>query len=337
MKPDPLIKNAKLRAQKQSSLKLQTLTTLLSKPLNERQKRWHQTFQNLHPFDDVVLRLTISNRVKIDGIELFSMMSKVDDGRKRIVKLGKELSGEVKKCERTKDVNDFTDDAVDQLLKLYKSTISPTLPYLNSYHKLLRTTPLYDFTSPTLLLIGAPNVGKSSLVRKLSSGKPEVNDYSFTTKSVTIGHKWLIKKDEWGGEDRVRCQVMDSPGVLLREGKANDMEELTVKSAELLPTAVMFVWDLSKGNQGTSSFEVQKKARETLREKFPRRPWFDVITKVDVLEEEDQNMVEEVERICGRNGEKLHMVSAITGEGLEEVEVEVEKVLTEVGEVLQVL
>ncbi|GMH67031.1 hypothetical protein TrST_g517 [Triparma strigata] len=337
LKPDPTIKNAKLRAQKQSSEKLQTLTTALSQPILERLKRWRYTFKQLHPFDDVVLRLTVSNRVKIDGVELFSMMDKVDDGRKRITKLGKELSGGVKNCERTKDINDFTDDAVAELLKMYKSTINPILPYLNEYHKLLRTTPLYDFKSPTLLLIGAPNVGKSSLVRRLSSGKPEVNDYSFTTKSVTIGHKIITKLDEYGYEDKLRCQVMDSPGVLLREGKANDMEELTVKSAELLPTAVMFVWDLSKKDQGTSNFEVQKKARETLRSKFPRRPWFDVITKIDVLDPEDQEMVEEVERICKTNGEALHMVSAITGEGLEEVEVEVERVLTEVGEVLEVL
>ena len=36
--------------------------------------------------------------------------------------------------------------------------------------------------------MGAPNVGKSSIVRVVSSGTPEVNDYPFTTRGVTIGH-----------------------------------------------------------------------------------------------------------------------------------------------------
>lgn len=34
--------------------------------------------------------------------------------------------------------------------------------------------PVIDPYLPTLCLVGAPNVGKSSLVRILSSGKPEV-------------------------------------------------------------------------------------------------------------------------------------------------------------------
>ena len=37
-------------------------------------------------------------------------------------------------------------------------------------------------------LVGAPNVGKSSLVQALSSGLPEVCDYPFTTRSIQMGH-----------------------------------------------------------------------------------------------------------------------------------------------------
>jgi nucleolar GTP-binding protein len=38
----------------------------------------------------------------------------------------------------------------------------------------LRSMPVVDLHIPTLCLVGSPNVGKSSLVRILSSGKPEV-------------------------------------------------------------------------------------------------------------------------------------------------------------------
>ena len=41
---------------------------------------------------------------------------------------------------------------------------------------------------PQVALVGAPNVGKSSLVQLLSSGLPEVRDYPFTTRSVKVGH-----------------------------------------------------------------------------------------------------------------------------------------------------
>lgn len=40
-------------------------------------------------------------------------------------------------------------------------------------------------------LVGAPNVGKSSLVQQLSSGLPEIRDYPFTTRSIKVGHFYV--------------------------------------------------------------------------------------------------------------------------------------------------
>ena len=47
---------------------------------------------------------------------------------------------------------------------------------------------MVELDTPTVVLVGAPNVGKSSIVRAISSGTPEINDYPFTTRGVTIGH-----------------------------------------------------------------------------------------------------------------------------------------------------
>lgn len=49
-------------------------------------------------------------------------------------------------------------------------------------------------TRPFILqvaLVGAPNVGKSSLVQLLSSGLPEVQNYPFTTRSIKMGHFYV--------------------------------------------------------------------------------------------------------------------------------------------------
>lgn len=50
-----------------------------------------------------------------------------------------------------------------------------------------------------VVLVGAPNVGKSSLVQVLSSGLPEVCDYPFTTKTVKMGHFYIngLKRQVW--------------------------------------------------------------------------------------------------------------------------------------------
>jgi hypothetical protein len=51
----------------------------------------------------------------------------------------------------------------------------------------LRTLPYVEPTLPTLALVGAPNVGKSSLVRVLSSGVPEVRVCVCVCLGVCLG------------------------------------------------------------------------------------------------------------------------------------------------------
>jgi nucleolar GTP-binding protein len=60
--------------------------------------------------------------------------------------------------------------------------------------KQLRGLPFVDPEIPTVALVGAPNVGKSSLVKVLSSGTPEVCNYPFTTRSIKMGHFYIQEK-----------------------------------------------------------------------------------------------------------------------------------------------
>lgn len=137
----------------------------------------------------------------------------------------------------------------------------------------LRRLPLVDPELPTVALVGAPNVGKSSLVRRLSTGAPEVRDYPFTTRSVALGHFFVR------GE---RHQVTDTPGLLPRPDDArNAMEHLTLATLEHLPTLAVFVADLTEGC-GMSVAD-QRRLRDELRARHHRDDWIDVFTKADLL------------------------------------------------------
>jgi tRNA U34 5-carboxymethylaminomethyl modifying GTPase MnmE/TrmE len=146
---------------------------------------------------------------------------------------------------------------------------------LKEVAKKLRSLPHVDATAPTLALVGAPNVGKSSLVNVLSSGTPEVCNYPFTTRSIKMGHFYVSGRQH---------QVTDTPGLLARpEAARNRMERLTLAALEHLPTHVLFVADLT-GGCGTTLPD-QWAVRAELRARFPSKPWLDVFSKSDLLED----------------------------------------------------
>lgn len=133
--------------------------------------------------------------------------------------------------------------------------------------------PVVDPETPTLCLVGAPNVGKSSLVRVLSTGKPEVCNYPFTTRGILMGHIVINYQ---------RFQVTDTPGLLTRhDDDRNDLERLTLAVLAHLPTAVLYVHDLT-GDCGTSPDD-QFITYNEMKERFSNHLWVDAVSKCDLL------------------------------------------------------
>jgi GTPase Era involved in 16S rRNA processing len=77
---------------------------------------------------------------------------------------------------------------------------------------------------------------------------------------------------------------MDTPGLLERpDDFRNKMELLTLAALQYLPSSVMFVADLTE-ECGTGVAE-QWLIRQELKDRFPHKPWVDVLSKADLLED----------------------------------------------------
>eukprot|EP00897_Mesotaenium_endlicherianum_P007913 jgi/Mesen1/714/ME000109S_10936 len=101
----------------------------------------------------------------------------------------------------------------------------------------------------------------------------KVCNYPFTTKGISMGH--------FDVSDR-KYQVTDTPGLLFRpDDERNRMERLTLAALTHLPTAVLFVHDLT-GECGTSVADQYKLYCE-LKERYKQRPWLDAVSKADLL------------------------------------------------------
>lgn len=170
--------------------------------------------------------------------------------------------------------------------------VDPDIRRLREVDRYLDERPRLEPGAPTLVVAGFPNVGKSSLVARLSSAHPRIADYPFTTLSIAVGHADL-------GFDRL--QVVDTPGVLGRTGRSNPAEVEATTAVRGAATVVLFVIDPSDRSEYTVSEQEALLAR--WRSEFPQLPFVVVDTKSD---------------LARRATDRLQ-VSATTGEGIDEL------------------
>lgn len=169
----------------------------------------------------------------------------------------------------------------------------------------LRKLPKLELGVSTLALVGAPNVGKSSIVKAVSSGRPEICNYPFTTRSIQMGHFYVNGR---------RHQITDTPGLLNRpEDERNSIELLTMATLRYLPTAVVFVLDPT-GECGTS-MEDQLSIRSQLKNEFHSKPWIDVFSKADLLNAKSASISKR--EMAFRSLPEALKVSCITQSGME--------------------
>jgi len=413
------IANKRLRAQKRGALNIDLFVQGLCQPLKEVVKTYNDenASRRLHPFERVVLELALRSREKTGGKSVATSLHEIHESRKELLQLSKDWIAKIKSTTSAGEAYDCTTEARKAISQTFLDMIVEPWSAVSELQKSLRNVPVVRLDCPAVVLVGAPNVGKcglclfqytpflhhrfsltfyrvhysgkSSIVRAISSGTPEVNNYPFTTRGVTLGHvrifwenesavssgkvagasvpkehesRYLFsstpsKKKKTSSSENVfpisqLCQIMDSPGVLRRDASEsrNEMEELTLAAMSHLPTAVVYVMDLSGGaGDRCSSVEDQLVLRRELRARYPRRPWIDVLSKSDlgVIDGARERLVHiiEAERqhlqrgggASDANDKYFIELSIKEGLGVEELRQEVMRMLGEVRVVLDAM
>ncbi|CAM9455406.1 unnamed protein product [Chrysoparadoxa australica] len=321
VKQDMDIKNARNRSRKWTAERMDTLAKEISKPLRTILQAYKYQLRVLHPFEATVADLTVRAREQRGQKTLENVLSGVNELRKGALEIGKAAATLGKTKERKTEVLEVMDNGYAAMAELFAEE-GHAIQELIEVQKALRGIPVVELSIPTMVLVGAPNVGKSSIVRSISTGTPEVNNYPFTTRGMSLGHLFHPATDQ-------RYQIMDTPGVLSRpDEERNAMEALTLASMQHLPTAVMFVMDLSGQSGNQSSVEKQIEVRNELRKRFPKRPWVDIISKADLPREK-------LSLASAALDEGYIDVSVVDGTGIEELTERVYEMMEVIEGVLQ--
>ncbi|QJB56995.1 GTPase ObgE [Pseudodesulfovibrio sp. zrk46] len=158
-------------------------------------------------------------------------------------------------------------------------------------------------------LLGLPSAGKSTFISKVSAAKPKIAAYHFTTLVPNLG---VIEDENYN-----RMVIADIPGLIegAHEGKGLGIQFLKHVERTRFLVHLLSVEDLDREDP-VGGFDM---LTEELRQYSPElgdRTQIKTINKIDTLSEEE---LADLKAKVAESGEKVFFISALTGEGVDEL------------------
>ncbi len=258
-------KSKSQRHKKIAQAKVKSASNTMSRTLGRFVKSF-PSFDNIPIFYYELFDVTIG----IDAMK--KSLGAVDWSRKTIEDIALEVKNNIAHSKSKNETIDLLASAYGRFSSVLRR-IADDLALLNDARTQLLKAPVIDSEKPTIVFAGAPNVGKSLLVRKISSAKPKIAAYPFTTKGISVGHFET---------HHITYQVIDTPGLLDREmEKRNEMEQKAILALRYLANIIVFVMDPSE--YCGYKMESQLAILSEIKSRFSNIPILEVENKVDLV------------------------------------------------------
>jgi GTPase len=155
-------------------------------------------------------------------------------------------------------------------------------------------------------LVGFPNAGKSTLISKISAAKPKIAEYPFTTLTPNLGMVYFQE-----GKSFV---VADIPGLI--EG-AHEGKGLGIQFLKHIERTKVLVYLLDCTNEDVKKdFSTLRSELASFDNDLPEKPTIVTLTKLDIA---DQALRTSLKKIKFGRGIPVHLISAVSGEGLKDL------------------
>jgi len=266
------------RVRKQLSRMVQTSADVMAQYLEDTERGW-PSLDNLPLFDKAMVEACV-------GCDDYRHhLSMLGWGAKQMRRIAKQNAMKIIRTARFEVMHDARKEAYGRLSSIMRR-IAPALDWLHQSRLVLRRLPVIDQLCPTIVVCGAPNVGKSAFISAISSGNMEVNQYPFTTKQLHVGH--FIHR-------RVPHQLVDTPGLLDRPMiDRNAIEMQAIAAVEHIGKLCIFLMDITE--KCGVSVEEQNNLLSEVKDLLPDVDMIVVVSKADLMEPLPANW-EEVKQI----------------------------------------
>jgi GTP-binding protein len=158
-------------------------------------------------------------------------------------------------------------------------------------------------------LVGFPNVGKSTLISRISSAKPKIADYPFTT---LVPHLGVVSLGDFRS-----FVVADIPGLIEGAHQGHGLGDQFLKHVERTKVLVHLVDVSQTGRDPVTDFKTILQELELFNKELLNRRQLVAASKIDVLE--DPKKITRLKLMCARRKIPFHAISAVTGAGIPEL------------------
>lgn len=261
-------KNYSSKLEKAKALKAYKLESFTGF-LHARLVKIIHAFPNFKELDEFYRELIAS---VLDFAQLKKSLGAVDWSAKQVTKFNSQFQ---KKLRSSRDLDTLAkhENAAYGRLSSVLKQIRKNLLYLEQTRRTFKSLPSIKTGLKSVVITGFPNVGKTTLLSKLTGSKPEINSYAFTTKSINVGY---IKREQ------ERIQVLDTPGTLNRFEGMNPIEKQAWLCLKHLADVVIYVFDLTESYPLPDQEKLYKKVK-----KQSRVPVHIYLSKADILGKEE--------------------------------------------------
>ncbi len=162
-------------------------------------------------------------------------------------------------------------------------------------------------------LVGFPNVGKSTLLSRVTNAKPKIANYHFTTLNPNLG---VVDLGENNG-----FVIADIPGIIEGASEGVGLGYEFLRHIERTKVLIHMVDAAStEGRDPIADIEAINKELFTYNKELAARPQVIAANKCDALYGDDyETVIELLKKEYEPKGIKVFPISAVSGKGLEEL------------------
>lgn len=174
-------------------------------------------------------------------------------------------------------------------------------------------------------LVGFPNVGKSTFLARVTNARPKIANYHFTTLNPNLGVVDL--------EDAKGFVIADIPGLIEGASEGVGLGHEFLRHIERTKVIIHIVDAAStEGRDPVEDIYAINKELDAYNPEIATRPQVIAANKIDMIYEEDKEAVDKIKSEFEPKGIKVFPISAISGQGVQELLYYVNNLLCEMDD-----